>query len=89
MASEKTAGWVNINRKYPPDGHSVLVTNNRTAVDAHGNMSHIWVATPHRNGKKNWCAFTEGLRTVESVTHWLPLPTMDGYSRLHNEVLDG
>lgn len=37
-------GWKYIEDDPPPDCHKVLVTNNIKALNAHGDMSHIWIS---------------------------------------------
>ena len=56
----------------------MLVTNNVSARDAHGGMSHVWIGfvipsgDPKKYGK--WVTFDEGDRMIHALTHCCPIP---------------
>lgn len=77
--------WISVDDRPPNENRGrVLVTNNIKARDAYGGMSHIWIvfpilsSEPEKYGK--WTAFDEGDHRICNITHWMPLPTGDGYS---------
>ncbi len=61
-----------------------IVTNNIKAVDAHGQMSHIWIVSMiHKNGgtrkKPTYSAFNDATMPfsgeIFGLTHFMELPT--------------
>lgn len=62
-----------------PDDQKVLVTNNLEARDAHGRMSHVWLVDLVQTGSDGErTAFTEDLVRIHRLTHWHPLPMVNG-----------
>lgn len=66
-------GWRCIFTDPPPEHIRVLLTNNPFARDAHGGMSHIWIAFPIKDGRE-YVAFDEGNRKIQSIMAWHPMP---------------
>jgi hypothetical protein len=59
----------------PPKNKSkCIVTNNITATDANGQMSHIWIVTLIQKDKGTFCARTECGDKIFDITHWAELP---------------
>lgn len=58
------------------DGRSKLVTNNLYALDAHGDMNHIWIGRPQPSNRYpgTFICFDDADKWVISLTHWHPLP---------------
>ena len=51
----------------------LIVTNNINAVDAHGEMSHVWLTTFYTKGSREGeglVTFDEGNRKIIGLTHW-------------------
>lgn len=64
-----------IKRHRPPCAEPILVTNNLSARDAHGNMSHLWLVLGVLLAEDgSWVAFTEGYKKIYNITHWTRLP---------------
>lgn len=54
----------------------VLVTNNLEARDAHGQMSHVWVASLVQEDDGNdYITFTDSAQKIWGLTHYAELPT--------------
>ena len=60
----------------------VLVTNNISARDAHGDMSHVWIGfiiksdKPKERGK--FITFTDGDFMICNITHYCEIPVPKG-----------
>lgn len=72
----RRAGWQPITGEMK---RRVLVTNNVSAVDAHGVTSHVWVAEmihDDREGETNgfMCFDGNGFRKVWGLTHYAEIP---------------
>lgn len=72
--------WIAFKDRWPPSSKAlddpkvktvdtVLVTNNVTARDRMGRMSHVWLAMPIKEGQ-NAVAFTDGGAKLHDLTHW-------------------
>ena len=81
----KPTSWIPFERQRPPRHKRCLVTNNLSARDAHGQMSHIWIgwpqqssgptdSFPHTPEKGSWFCFTDTYDRVVYLTHWMALP---------------
>lgn len=80
--------WISFDAQEPPvdtalDDPSVavprrvLVTNNIKARNRMGQMSHVWLARPQKQGKE-WVALDDNARCIEFLTHWFdPLADRD------------
>lgn len=72
---EMEQGWVGFMVKHPPKGHAVLVTNNLTAMDAHGCMAHVWITYPQLEDSGEWVGFLDDGQRIRLLSHWMPLPS--------------
>lgn len=61
---------LNLKRK----NSKVIVTNNLTAADANGQMSHIWIVGLVQKSKGEYIAFTDGDTKIHNITHFCELP---------------
>ena len=69
--------WIPVSERLPePNAGKFLVTNNISARDANGNMSHLWLVTMiHQSEKFGYYAFDDyDNRVPQNITHWMPLP---------------
>jgi hypothetical protein len=67
--------WRSFKTDPPQHAHRALVTNNLSARDAHGQMSHIWIGHPIWSTDGMWVTFDDADRKIRALTHWMPLPT--------------
>jgi len=72
--SEKNNGWRLIQNDPPPKGQRVLVTNNLVALDANGQMSHVWISTVRWSDEDGYYGY-EGNRKIYNLVAWHPLPS--------------
>jgi hypothetical protein len=49
---------------------TVLVTNNISAVDRMGRMSHVWWGDVHPTDGGNFIAYDQSMQKIYSITHW-------------------
>lgn len=58
----------------------VLVTNNLNARDAHGQMSHVWVASLVQidDSGKEFITFTDHWQKIWGLSHYAEIPSADG-----------
>jgi len=56
----------------PEKNKHLIVTNNISATNAHGEMSHVWLTTFWCESEKYDCitTFDEGDRQILGLTHW-------------------
>lgn len=70
-------GWVKVTKTQPPTGSQFMVTNNLTARDRTGRMTHVWIATSLQTCDCGCgiAAFVDlhGSR-IHSITHWCEVP---------------
>jgi hypothetical protein len=56
----------------------VLVTNNITARDAYGKMSHVWIgfilAADNPNYEGEWVTYGDDDRKITNLTHYCEIP---------------
>lgn len=65
--------WISVKDRLP-EGRNVLVTNNINALDAHGDMSHIWIGFVTHAIDGTYVSFDDGDNEVFNITHWMFLP---------------
>jgi hypothetical protein len=70
--------WVSVKDRLPEDHcPPLLVTNNMSARNAFGHMSHVWIADmlhEDRDCPGEVCALVgDNLRKIWGVTHWAPI----------------
>jgi len=80
--------WIPFKDKMPPEdgaldnpdvkaARTVLVTNNLSARDRMGRMSHVWFAMPLKSTDGSIVAYDTDGRKIHGLTHWLdPMPTI-------------
>lgn len=68
------SGWISFADEKPPEGDSVIVTNNPDARDAHGKMSHVWILWPQQTADGEWIGFNDADCRVRNLAMWHPLP---------------
>lgn len=68
--------WIPLKTKKDIPKCRVFITNNITADDAQGYMSHIWIAHSIQKEGKRFNAFHEffGNGMIQNVTHFAYLP---------------
>lgn len=79
-----SANWIAFADRFPPQDaalddpsvtttRKVLVTNNLTARDRMGRMSHVWLAFPVGavDDHDGVVAYDDGDRKIRNLTHWL------------------
>lgn len=67
-------GWKLINDNPPPEGSQVLATNNPTARDAHGGMSHIWITYVIKSDDGSFVGFDSRDTKIHNLVAWHSLP---------------
>lgn len=74
-------GWIPFAERWPEKSpalddpsvltmDAVLVTNNLSALDRMGRMSHVWYAAPMESSNGEIVAFDEADRKIRGLTHW-------------------
>lgn len=68
-------GWRDVSEYDPEKDGDVIVTNNPKARDAHGNMSHVWIATIHESSLDSgeFVSFTSDSPII-GIKAWHVLP---------------
>jgi len=55
----------------PVENKWIIVTNNIKAVDAHGEMSHVWLTSfVTRSEKSGYVTFDAADSKIMNLTHW-------------------
>lgn len=66
-------GWRDIANDPPPQGEDVIATNNPDARDRNGRMSHIWITSVYKEGRR-FVGFDSSMRKIEGLVAWHSLP---------------
>ena len=67
----KVDEFKNIKNGLPVENKWIIVTNNIKAVDAYGEMSHVWLTTFVTHSKKDgFATFDAADRKIMNLTHW-------------------
>lgn len=66
--------WVDITDIEPPKGTPVLVTNNKSARNNLGQMSHVWLSDYIFIEGGFYKAYTDELRLISGVEAWYAFP---------------
>lgn len=66
--------WRSLTDESWPKGRSVLLTNNLSARDEHGDMSHVWIGFAQKSKDGSFIMLDDCDRRVHGLTHWCPIP---------------
>jgi len=61
--------FISFEEKKPDKKKWIIVTNNLTALNAHGEMSHVWLTTFWKETNRGIVTF-DGANKVQGLTHW-------------------
>ena len=65
--------WISVKDRLPK--FKAIIINNMNALDAKGQMSHIWIGNIHWSEEYNqYITFDDSWCKVYGITHWMPLP---------------
>jgi len=71
----KPEEFISFDEKEPDKNKWIIVTNNLNALNAYGEMSHVWLTdfctiSSHGSFKGHRMAYDNGDRPVYFLTHW-------------------
>jgi hypothetical protein len=70
----KPTEFTEFDKEKPAKNKWVIVTNNLNAINAHGEMSHVWLTTfwmeSKESKKQGVITFDEDDRKIINLSHW-------------------
>jgi len=68
----KAKEFTSFEDKHPEKNRHIIVTNNLNSIDAHGNMSHVWLTLFFTASKTEGSiiTFDDADRKIINLTHW-------------------